>query len=120
MNIAKLQVLQNLELLTKFFLCECRKFDSVNWAIVTAPPTSLFALKYNVCLHFSNFKDTQEFLRVLMDLLHEELKEPVRPVVTKQESSTKKPANKVATRSKRLLGGQTIGHNQNREMTQGN
>ena len=55
-----------------------------------------------------------------MDLLHEELKEPVPPVVTRQELSTKKPANKVTARSKRLLGGQTMGHNQNGELTKGN
>ena len=62
-------------------------------------------------------KDTQEFLRVLMDLLHEELKEPVPPAVVKQETSAKKLTNtSSSTRSKRLLGGQTM----NGELMQSN
>ena len=64
------------------------------------------------------FKDTQEFLRVLMDLLHEELKEPVPPVVTRQETSPRKHANRITTRYKRLLGGQKMEENINEELMQ--
>ena len=68
-------------------------------------------------LFICQIKDTQEFLRVLMDLLHEELKEPVPPSVVKQETSAKKLTNTASpTRLKRLLGGQTM----NEELMQSN
>ncbi|CAB4012687.1 ubiquitin carboxyl-terminal hydrolase 20, partial [Paramuricea clavata] len=63
-------------------------------------------------------QDTQEFLRVLMDFLHEELKEPVPPALNRQETPPRKPENRTSTRSKRLLGGQTVADTQNGELTQ--
>lgn len=55
-----------------------------------------------------------------MDVLHEELKEPVPStvVVIKPETS-KNPVNKSSVRSKRLLGGQTILDKHNRYLPEG-
>ena len=55
-----------------------------------------------------------------MDLLHEELKEPVPPAEIRQDVSPRKPANKTPTRSKRLLGGQTMVDRENEELKQSN
>lgn len=53
-------------------------------------------------------QDAQEFLRVLMDLLHEELKEPVPPMAPSKETDYKKTMKTSSSRSKRLLGGTTV------------
>jgi hypothetical protein len=55
-----------------------------------------------------------------MDLLHEELKEPVPPVVTRYDPLTRKTASKTTARSKRLLGGHTTGHSPNGDLTESN
>ena len=73
-----------------------------------------------VCFSNVILKDTQEFLRVLMDLLHEELKEPVPPAVIRQETSSRKLTNSTPTKSKRLLGGQTMVDRPNGESMQSN
>ncbi|XP_028394952.1 ubiquitin carboxyl-terminal hydrolase 33-like isoform X2 [Dendronephthya gigantea] len=84
-------------------------------------PSDLMSCFQKLNPQFRGFRqqDTQEFLRVLMDLLHEELKEPVPPVANIQDASPEKPVNNVSTRSKRLLGGQTMqADRQNGELPQ--
>lgn len=56
-----------------------------------------------------------------MDLLHEELKEPLPPVANSPNVSPGKPVKNTSTRSKRLLGGQMMqADTQNGELPQSN
>ncbi|XP_046844176.1 ubiquitin carboxyl-terminal hydrolase 20-like isoform X2 [Xenia sp. Carnegie-2017] len=127
MNSA-LQALSNSPSLMQFFL-DCSSYVKSNRQanlseVYAALVSDMWSKKRPTCVTPSDFmgcfqrlnpqfrgyrqQDTQEFLRVLMDLLHEEMKEPMPPEDIKPEIPLRKLTKRMSSRSKRLLGGQTI------------
>lgn len=129
---AALQALSNCPPLTQYFL-ECSNFGkevkntgvSKNYSLLVSEIWSRKRPKYvvpsqllrSVRLVNSQFRgygqqDAQEFLRCIMDQLHEELKQPVPPLSEEQVSSDSDD-DEPNHHNKRLLGGTSLPHNGN-------